>query len=248
MPQQLNPEATRRAVSVVRRRAGTFARAVHHTYTNQGLAAAAWEGLAMLGELAARPVRLRRERRLDQRLNLDTAADPGAPPPAYDMAFDDAVAYTPVPIHHFQHLIGRVPISRPADYTFVDLGCGKGRTLILAAEHGFRQVIGVERDPRLAGIARRNTRSLCADTTPVSVVDGDVVDYEFPPVPAVVFLFNPFGADTLRAVVKNLERSLEQAPRPLFVAYFNAVHRDVLDDCAALRQTKCTRHWAIYRN
>ena len=85
-----------------------------------------------------------------------------------------------------------------------------------------------------------------AGAADITVVGGDVVDYEFPAVPAVVFLFNPFGADTLRATVANLERSLKQTPRQMFVAYFNAVHRDVLDDSPALRLVARTRHGAVY--
>ncbi|RSM60076.1 hypothetical protein DMB66_25665 [Actinoplanes sp. ATCC 53533] len=246
MQQQLGPGLVRRVQILVRRRAETFTRSVRQAHTDAGATAAVREGLALLGELAARPVRLRRERRLDQRLGINTAGDtsPGSRGPGISQAFDDAVAYSPVPIHHFKKLLRHLPIARPAGFAFVDLGCGKGRTLILAAEHGFRPVIGVELDPRLAGLARDTIRA--AGTADITVIGGDVVDYEFPAIPAVVFLFNPFGADTLRATVANLEQSLKQAPRQLFVAYFNAVHRDVLDDSPVLRPVARTRHGAVY--
>jgi SAM-dependent methyltransferase len=41
-------------------------------------------------------------------------------------------------------------------YTFIDLGCGKGRALLVASEFPFRAIIGVELSSRLAEIARRN--------------------------------------------------------------------------------------------
>lgn len=39
---------------------------------------------------------------------------------------------------------------------FVDIGCGKGRVLLLAAEFGFRRVTGVEFAKELCEIARDN--------------------------------------------------------------------------------------------
>lgn len=45
-----------------------------------------------------------------------------------------------------------------SDYAFLDLGCGKGRIVLLASEYPFRQVTGVELHPGLAAIARRNLR------------------------------------------------------------------------------------------
>ena len=43
-----------------------------------------------------------------------------------------------------------------SNFTFVDLGCGKGRALIAASEHGFARIIGVEFAKSLVDIARKN--------------------------------------------------------------------------------------------
>ena len=147
-------------------------------------------------------------------------------------------------------MLHRLPIADPAQFAFVDLGCGKGRNLILAAEHGFRPVIGVELDRRLTGIARSNADTFAAAAAwpdnPISVVNSDAIAYPFPPLPTVVFLFNPFGANTLRAVLGNLERSLQSRPRRLLVGYVNPMHREVLDASPALRPAVSTRQWVIY--
>src|SRR6266496_57342 len=42
------------------------------------------------------------------------------------------------------------------DFTFLDLGSGKGRTLLMASDYPFRRVVGVELLPALHGIAVRN--------------------------------------------------------------------------------------------
>ena len=257
MTQQLDPGVTRRIHLVVRRRARTFRRAVAHAHRHAGWGGAAEQAATLVGELALRPLRRWRERRLDQRLQLDTAADTGLVHPdlasATAGAYPDGVAYSPTPLHHFQKLLDRLSITDPAQFAFVDLGCGKGRTLVVAAEHGFRPVIGVELDLRLTGIARRNIRwyafaaAAQSRQCPITVVNSDAVAYEFPTVPTVVFLFNPFGADTLGAVVANLERSLTAAPRRLVVAYFNAAHRAILDASPALCVAASTRNWVIYQ-
>src|SRR4051794_20497061 len=44
----------------------------------------------------------------------------------------------------------------PSDYTFIDLGCGKGRPLMLASETPFARILGVELNPDLAAAAQRN--------------------------------------------------------------------------------------------
>src|SRR5579871_1545033 len=41
-----------------------------------------------------------------------------------------------------------------SDFEFVDLGAGKGRTLLVAAEFPFRKIAGVELSPTLAETAR----------------------------------------------------------------------------------------------
>lgn len=44
--------------------------------------------------------------------------------------------------------------------TFIDLGCGKGRPLLVASEYPFRSVIGVELSPSLVLDARKNAATL----------------------------------------------------------------------------------------
>src|SRR5262249_51546264 len=50
----------------------------------------------------------------------------------------------------------------PADkskYTFIDVGCGKGRVVLLASQLGFNRVIGVEFSPWAGEIAAGNIRA-----------------------------------------------------------------------------------------
>lgn len=96
------------------------------------------------------------------------------------------------------------PVTHLDEITFVDLGAGMGRALLLAAEYPFRAVIGVELHPTLARIARRNMavwRTSGRARAQMRLVCADAAQYEPPPGPCVAFLFNPFGGPVLRRVL-----------------------------------------------
>jgi hypothetical protein len=46
----------------------------------------------------------------------------------------------------------------------------------------------------------------------VEVIHDDVVHFAFPDAPTLLYLYNPFGPETLAAVLRNLEESLRQHP------------------------------------
>jgi Histone methylation protein DOT1 len=51
--------------------------------------------------------------------------------------------YQPTDPALFRQMMAELPIDFP-EFIFVDLGSGKGRTLLLASEYAFRRIIGVE--------------------------------------------------------------------------------------------------------
>jgi SAM-dependent methyltransferase len=113
----------------------------------------------------------------------------------------------------------------PHAFTFVDLGCGKGRALIIAAELGFERVFGIEFAAQLISVAQQNLEKLALMNI-VRVVHGNAADFRFPPDDLVVFLYNPFGASVMEKVVANLPRSAAKLriiyKHPLCAASFDA--------------------------
>jgi SAM-dependent methyltransferase len=91
---------------------------------------------------------------------------------------------------------------KAGDYTFIDLGCGKGRTLLIAAKLGFLNVIGVEFARELAAIARSNLA--LRRVANGWVQHQDAADYEFPPGKLVIYLYNPFASSVLERVISHL--------------------------------------------
>jgi SAM-dependent methyltransferase len=145
-------------------------------------------------------------------------------------------AYYGVAPSVFQSLMGRWQRSRPAapvgEFTFVDLGAGMGRAVLLAAQFPFRAVVGVELHSTLARIARRNLalwRTAGRGQAPMKIVCGDAVEFAFPPGPCLAFLFNPFGAAVMRRLVARWRKSFAGRAGQLDVVYVNNEQKIVLD-------------------
>lgn len=156
-----------------------------------------------------------------------------------------AVQYEPTPIKLFGHLLRRLAHNFDfSHFVFVDIGSGKGRMLLLAAEWPFQRVEGVELARMLHQIASRNlTRP---DTegrglAPVVLHNMDASTYRFPDEPLVVYLFNPFDFAVLTQVHNNLRRSLQQNPRECVVIYVNSKHREVFDQDRSFEEIPRTR-------
>jgi len=87
--------------------------------------------------------------------------------------------------------------------TFVYVGCGKGRALIIATMYPFKRIIGIEYAPDLAKTCRKNLQKLHMSDK-CEIVVGDAADFRFPNGKLFAFLFNPFNHVILDRVLKNL--------------------------------------------
>ena len=111
-------------------------------------------------------------------------------------------------------------------FSFVDLGCGKGRPLLVASEFPFRHIVGVELSVSLAETARRNAALVgrrYPERTPVDITTGDASRFALPPGNLVVFLYNPFGDEVIGKVVEAVETAIAASPCTVFVVYYNPV-------------------------
>lgn len=116
-------------------------------------------------------------------------------------------------------------LPEPVDaYTFVDLGCGKGRALLVAAAQPFRRLVGVEISPELARTAQANT----ARDPRITVQQGDAATFAFPDEPLVIFLYHPFLPPVLRKVLRNLEQMRAGSPYATFLLYANPAYQRVI--------------------
>lgn len=145
-------------------------------------------------------------------------------------------AYYGVAPSVFKKMVRRWQRSRAAGAmavtTFVDVGAGMGRAVLLAAEMPFRRVVGVELNPTLVRVARRNLtawRKAGREKAEARIVGGDAVGFKFPDGPCLLFLFNPFGATVMRRLLQALARSFAERPQELDILYVNNEQEGVLE-------------------
>ena len=123
-------------------------------------------------------------------------------------------------------------------YTFIDLGSGKGRALLVASEFPFAEVLGVEFARELHEIATRNIqryRSASQKSRNVLSIHDDAIAFDFPASPLVLFLANPFGPGVLVPVLRRLEASLGCHPRDVILLYATPDHGHLIE-----RETRLT--------
>lgn len=116
----------------------------------------------------------------------------------------------------------------PAGRHFLDIGCGKGRALCVAAHHGFKKVTGLDFARDLCEAAKENlaTTRQKIPALEYKVINNDAFYFEIPGDVDCIFLFNPFDEIIMSAVVKNICSSLRTDPRPIKIIYINPLHKE----------------------
>jgi SAM-dependent methyltransferase len=172
-----------------------------------------------------------RDRWFDLRNGTDTCTPVSLDALAIDSANrSHGIAYSASRAADFDRALRALGL--PPGRVFVDIGCGKGRTLLQASLHPFARVAGVEFSGQLCAVARRNAeafRARHAAARPIEVHEADAAQRPFAPDEDVLYLFNPFRAAVLEGVLARLAASLDERPRPLWLLYNNPVQREVVE-------------------
>lgn len=161
-----------------------------------------------------------------------------------------AVQYGTASVDGFTELLTSLSINHQA-YSFIDLGSGKGRALLLASRFPFKQIVGVELSSRLHQTSKANIERFQADwqrSRNLVSLCQNATEFQFPPHNTVLYLFNPFGAEILRDVVANLESSLRAVPRRVYILYVKPVHRRVLEESGTFSVHHAVHSDIVYGN
>jgi SAM-dependent methyltransferase len=156
--------------------------------------------------------------------------------------------YQPTEPALFQEMMASLPIEFDK-FTFIDLGSGKGRTLLMASEYPFRKIVGVELIAELHRAAEENIRAYQSATQQcrqIEAVCADASEFVFPDTPLVLYLFNPLPEAGLRRMIRNLEQSLKQSPRPVWLVYHNPVMDSVVAASQALVRVSGTGQYSMF--
>ena len=156
--------------------------------------------------------------------------------------------YQPSEPELFRKMLEGLPVAAEG-FTFVDLGSGKGRTLLLASDYPFRRIVGIELLDELNRIAVQNIAHYRSDRQKCFAIEsyaGDARDFEFPAEPMVLYLFNPFPRHVWREVLIKLQHSLMTNPRRAYLIYHNPVQEDILAAQRWLREIQRTHQYVVY--
>jgi predicted RNA methylase len=152
-----------------------------------------------------------------------------------DVARVNAIRYVPTDEKVMRHILSSVLQGEdPHRFSFVDLGCGKGRTLVIASQFAFQEVIGVEiselhaalaeeniksylAHPRSAKALCRNLRVVCDNAATVDLPEGDVL----------VYMYRPFLGPLFEAVADRLSLLRARSKRRIWVT-FSAPHEEYM--------------------
>jgi predicted RNA methylase len=195
-----------------------------------------------------------RERRFDRRYGVDTT---GKFKPVFVGVTGEvkalARAHQPSAVGLFARFI-RLSGANPTDFTFIDLGCGKGRTLLLAARSSFRKVVGVELDSALCETARQNAATWKTQRhgAPITIIEGNAAEFEPPSGNLFIYMFCPFDGAVFHQVAERLAQWAGEAGRRVIVAYvadYQDPRTDIIEKSGVFRRrdmpARRPRGWLI---
>lgn len=152
-------------------------------------------------------------------------------------ALVDAIRYVPISEQVMRHMLaGLTRVADPASLAFVDLGCGKGRALVMASWFPFRSILGVELSPQHAELAERNARDYLAKPRRgtvrcdrVTVACANALHVDFPEGDLLIFMHRPFRGHVFQGVIDRLHQLHEQTGRRVLIAYACPMERAMLE-------------------
>ena len=134
-------------------------------------------------------------------------------------------------------------------FTFFDIGSGKGRALLLASQYRFRRIVGIELLAELNEVARENIQKFARanqECQTIETICADASEFNFPSEPLVIFLFNALPETKLKKLLTNLCNSLDLSPRPTFILYGNPEFDQSFLSYPQLTRISATQQYSIF--
>jgi len=152
-----------------------------------------------------------------------------------------------------QEVFTEAMLTLPAtnEYTFVDIGSGKGKALLLASHYPFREIVGIELSAQLTAIALENIakyRNTSQKCSVIRVECRDALTCDLPLSNCILYLYNPFDGAIMQQFVSVVEESLADHPRSIRVVYQWPLHRIHWDRSPYLRLSAETKTWVVYES
>jgi SAM-dependent methyltransferase len=127
--------------------------------------------------------------------------------------------YRSAPERFIQYLINHLDIDY-REYDFVDIGCGKGRVLLVASNFTFRSISGIEISPPAYAAAMKNlkiyksSKQRCFN---IQVSNQDAQTYEPIIANTVYYFFEPFDKFILANVLFKISSKLKDQGKTIYI-------------------------------
>jgi SAM-dependent methyltransferase len=165
-----------------------------------------------------------------------------APPP-----FAGAYSYLPSNYVLLHRLFNRIN-EYSHNGTLLDLGCGKGRALAVAAHYGFRDLYGVDlvEDYCRSTEMQLSKNVLAFPNLKFKIYTGDAGTVLIPGHIQTVFLYNSFDETVLKKVMEQIAHSIKSNPRTFYILYVNPLYRELILD-AGFEEVYSTSRYAYLK-
>lgn len=139
---------------------------------------------------------------------------------------EDMNAFMVVWLKNIDRLCSMIPTGvEIGSYQLIDVGCGSGiSTLYFYAQYKFKSFLGFDISRNLIDIARINKYRIISHINSVEQIEFRCMDARnivLPDEPNVLFMFNPFGWDTLSTFLENNIKNLRK--NRSFLIYANDI-------------------------
>ena len=135
--------------------------------------------------------------------------------------------YTPVSYYLLENTFKQIPDKSRKH--FIDIGCGYGRAMCVAAHNGFKKVSGIDFSREFCEVAKKNIAKTKHQIPSLksNIINNDAFYYDIPNDADCLFFFNPFNDIIMNGVVNNVLWSLEKKPRDLYIVYVNPIYKEL---------------------
>jgi hypothetical protein len=130
------------------------------------------------------------------------------------------------------HQDGERCVGRHNGYLFLQMMCSSISDLEKGGSFFWLRIYESLTKIARENIRKNRTRLRCKN---IELVTMDVLDFEIPDDMTIAYFFNPFVNELFTGVLDNIHRSLQMAPRPLWIIYLNPVMHEALSKCTWLR-------------
>ena len=107
--------------------------------------------------------------------------------------------------------------------TFIDVGCGKGKVLLVASDFGFKEIIGIELSKKLlitCKINLNNYKKLKVKKKSIKLININATKYKITN-ENVFYFFDPFSKIILDNFLKKILESFKKNKRKIYIIFAN---------------------------